>query len=79
MQSSNVGQELLDRVFRHLNLLETAYFGLRYLDHETQTVKNDDYLVELEDGEFVEMIDKSESAKQMELLKFARKLMIVCS
>ncbi|XP_015609594.1 band 4.1-like protein 4 isoform X2 [Cephus cinctus] len=35
--SSNLGQELLDRVFRHLNLLETAYFGLRYLDHENQT------------------------------------------
>ncbi|KAG8038945.1 hypothetical protein G9C98_003252 [Cotesia typhae] len=33
---SNLGQELLDRVFRHLNLLETAYFGLRYLDHENQ-------------------------------------------
>ncbi|XP_046751668.1 band 4.1-like protein 4 isoform X1 [Diprion similis] len=35
--STNLGQELLDRVFRHLNLLETAYFGLRYLDHENQT------------------------------------------
>ncbi|XP_034171766.1 band 4.1-like protein 4 isoform X1 [Osmia lignaria lignaria] len=35
--SSNLGQELLDRVFRHLNLLETAYFGLRYLDHGNQT------------------------------------------
>ncbi|XP_066590905.1 band 4.1-like protein 4 [Prorops nasuta] len=34
---SNLGQELLDRVFRHLNLVETAYFGLRYLDHENQT------------------------------------------
>lgn len=40
-QSSNLGQELLDRVFRHLNLLETAYFGLRYLDHGNQTVRND--------------------------------------
>ncbi|KAK0170006.1 hypothetical protein PV328_010621 [Microctonus aethiopoides] len=37
MLSSNLGQELVDRVFRHLNLLETAYFGLRYLDHENQT------------------------------------------
>ncbi|KAH0546540.1 hypothetical protein KQX54_011254 [Cotesia glomerata] len=35
-EGSNLGQELLDRVFRHLNLLETAYFGLRYLDHENQ-------------------------------------------
>ena len=29
----------MDRVFRHLNLLETAYFGLRYLDHGNQTVR----------------------------------------
>ncbi|KYQ55467.1 Band 4.1-like protein 4A [Trachymyrmex zeteki] len=36
-QSSNLGQELLDRVFKHLNLLETSYFGLRYLDHGNQT------------------------------------------
>ncbi|RLU22013.1 hypothetical protein DMN91_006392 [Ooceraea biroi] len=35
--SSNLGQELLDRVFKHLNLLETSYFGLRYLDHGNQT------------------------------------------
>ncbi|KAJ9591833.1 hypothetical protein L9F63_001650, partial [Diploptera punctata] len=31
------GQEILDTVFRHLNLLETAYFGLRYLDASNQT------------------------------------------
>ncbi|KDR23084.1 Band 4.1-like protein 4, partial [Zootermopsis nevadensis] len=31
------GQEILDTVFRHLNLLETAYFGLRYLDSSSQT------------------------------------------
>lgn len=37
-------------VFRHLNLLETAYFGLRYLDQDGQTVsdlhkaKSDDHL-----------------------------------
>ncbi|XP_044017169.1 band 4.1-like protein 4 isoform X2 [Aphidius gifuensis] len=37
VMNSNLGQELIDRVFRHLNLLETAYFGLRYLDHENQT------------------------------------------
>ncbi|KAJ8679690.1 hypothetical protein QAD02_015477 [Eretmocerus hayati] len=36
-KSSSLGQELLDKVFRHLNLLETAYFGLRYLDNENQT------------------------------------------
>ncbi|KAK3926539.1 Band 4.1-like protein 4, partial [Frankliniella fusca] len=30
------GHEVLDTVFRHLNLLETAYFGLRYLDTANQ-------------------------------------------
>lgn len=44
-QSSSLGQELLDRVFRHLNLLETAYFGLRYLDHENQTVRDFNILI----------------------------------
>lgn len=32
------GQNLLDVVFARLNLIETAYFGLRYLDNENQTV-----------------------------------------
>lgn len=32
------GQALLDVVFAKLNLIETAYFGLRYLDAENQTV-----------------------------------------
>lgn len=32
------GQVLLDVVFAKLNLIETAYFGLRYLDAENQTV-----------------------------------------
>ncbi|KAF5288131.1 hypothetical protein FQA39_LY15475, partial [Lamprigera yunnana] len=32
----NNGQVILDVVFRHLNLLETAYFGLRYLDSDGQ-------------------------------------------
>lgn len=31
------GQVLLDIVFKHLNLLETAYFGLRFLDQNGQT------------------------------------------
>ncbi|GFS94092.1 band 4.1-like protein 4A [Trichonephila clavipes] len=26
------GQQLLDVVFKHLNLMETAYFGLRFMD-----------------------------------------------
>lgn len=37
-QDTSQGQEVLDTVFRHLNLLETAYFGLRYLDAANQTV-----------------------------------------
>jgi len=38
-QDNSPGQEILDTVFRHLNLLETAYFGLRYLDSSSQTVR----------------------------------------
>ncbi|CAH1169143.1 unnamed protein product [Phyllotreta striolata] len=37
IQNNSNGQALLDVVFRHLNLLETAYFGLRYLDTHGQT------------------------------------------
>nr|CAH7746836.1 unnamed protein product [Callosobruchus chinensis] len=37
IQNNSNGQVLLDVVFRHLNLLETAYFGLRYLDENGQT------------------------------------------
>ena len=32
------GQDLLDNVFKYLNLIETAYFGLRYQDSDNQTV-----------------------------------------
>ncbi|KAI5709355.1 hypothetical protein M8J76_016323 [Diaphorina citri] len=35
--TTTLGQEILDTVFRHLNLLETSYFGLRYLDGSNQT------------------------------------------
>lgn len=37
LQNNSPGQALLDIVFRHLNLLETAYFGLRFLDLNGQT------------------------------------------
>ncbi|XP_063225900.1 band 4.1-like protein 4 isoform X2 [Bacillus rossius redtenbacheri] len=37
VQDNSPGQEILDTVFRHLNLIETAYFGLRYLDASNQT------------------------------------------
>lgn len=38
LQDNSTGQVLLDVVFRHLDLLETAYFGLRYVDQDNQTV-----------------------------------------
>lgn len=38
-QKELLGQSLLEVVFARLNLLETAYFGLRYLDFEGQTVR----------------------------------------
>ncbi|KAL1490683.1 hypothetical protein ABEB36_013338 [Hypothenemus hampei] len=37
LQRTSTGQVLLDIVFKHLNLLETAYFGLRFLDQNGQT------------------------------------------
>ncbi|KAJ3640243.1 hypothetical protein Zmor_003553 [Zophobas morio] len=37
IEDTYTGQALLDVVFRNLNLLETAYFGLRYLDQTGQT------------------------------------------
>lgn len=33
------GQDLLDHVFSHINLIETAYFGLRFQDAQNQTVR----------------------------------------
>lgn len=35
-----MGQAILDVCFARLNLIETAYFGLRYLDEENQTVSS---------------------------------------
>ena len=37
--SKTTGQNLLDNIFKHLNLIETAYFGLRFQDNENQTVR----------------------------------------
>lgn len=42
-QDNNIGQVVLEITFRHLNLLETAYFGLRFLDSEGQTVGKTSY------------------------------------
>ncbi|CAG2107736.1 unnamed protein product [Medioppia subpectinata] len=36
IQDTSRGQDVLDVVFKHLNLLETAYFGLRYIDAKGQ-------------------------------------------
>ncbi len=38
VQESTTGQTLLDNIFTYLNLIETAYFGLRYQDNGNQTV-----------------------------------------
>jgi FERM N-terminal domain len=35
---NTTGQDVLNVVFRHLNLVETAYFGLRYVDSAHQPV-----------------------------------------
>ncbi|XP_076356154.1 band 4.1-like protein 4 isoform X2 [Tachypleus tridentatus] len=37
IQGTTRGQDLLDVVFKHLNLLETAYFGLRFVDYSGHT------------------------------------------
>ncbi|CAG0894157.1 unnamed protein product [Darwinula stevensoni] len=37
LQENWAGQDLLELVYKHLNLLETAYFGLRYIDATGQT------------------------------------------
>ena len=37
-QGTSPGQELLETIFKHLNLIETAYFGLRFIDNTGQTV-----------------------------------------
>lgn len=39
-QDDLTGQAILDVVFARLNLIETAYFGLRFLDEENQTVSD---------------------------------------
>lgn len=38
LQQELLGQSLLEVVFARLNLLETSYFGLRFVDIEGQTV-----------------------------------------
>lgn len=34
---TTTGQDLLDNIFKYLNLIETAYFGLRFQDNDNQT------------------------------------------
>ena len=38
-QGKTTGQDLLDEIFKYLNLIETHWFGLRYQDNENQTVR----------------------------------------
>lgn len=38
LQDDLLAQALLDVVYSRLNLVETSYFGLRYLDQDGQTV-----------------------------------------
>lgn len=40
LQANKSGQALLDAVFRQLDLVETSYFGLRYLDEDNQPVSD---------------------------------------
>lgn len=37
IRDTTLGDEVLKTVFRHLNLIETSYFGLRFIDNENQT------------------------------------------
>jgi len=37
IQDTFRGQDLLDIVYKHLNLLETVYFSLRFIDSNGQT------------------------------------------
>lgn len=43
IQPSSTGQDLLDVVIKHLNLLETSYFGLRYIDQSSIANSSKDY------------------------------------
>ncbi len=45
-QGKTTGQDLLDNIYKYLNLLETAYFGLRYQDNSNQTVRYSLFLQE---------------------------------
>ena len=38
LQGKTTGQDLLDTIYKYLNLIETTYFGLRYQDNANQTV-----------------------------------------
>jgi hypothetical protein len=44
IEGATSGHDLLQAVFRHLNLVETAYFGLRYQDSTNQTVRKYEFI-----------------------------------
>ncbi len=49
-QGSTSGQDLLDSIYKYLNLIETAYFGLRYQDNTNQTVRLNIYTKTVSNG-----------------------------
>ena len=38
LKKKTKGEEVLHKVFQHLNVLEKDYFGLRYIDRNSQSV-----------------------------------------
>lgn len=38
LQKKTKGEEVLEKVFQHLNVLEKDFFGLRYIDRNSQSV-----------------------------------------
>jgi hypothetical protein len=45
LQKKAKGQELLDKVFQHLELVEKDYFGLQFSDNGTPPVSSSDSMV----------------------------------
>ena len=46
VQNKTTGQDLLDNIFKHLNLIETAYFGLRFV-HRIWKIKSFLFLLKM--------------------------------
>lgn len=52
-QDDLTGQAILDVAYARLNLIETAYFGLRFLDEENQTVSDRAFSLMIWDHDFL--------------------------